>query len=175
MKLEISIRRIFRDDREKPAEAFGSSCAPRLNFTRFAGNKFLLLFPGDSMNNALTRCPVCQNELTITRLRCESCDTSLEGRFSGGPFAHMTREQMDFIMTFIRCEGKLNRVEIELGLSYPTLRNRLHDIIRALGYEPGKEETPDMAEDRRRQVLEDLDTGKLTADAAMRMLRGEEV
>ena len=31
------------------------------------------------MNNALTRCPICQNELTITRLHCESCDTSLEG------------------------------------------------------------------------------------------------
>ena len=126
------------------------------------------------MNTALTRCPVCQNELIITRLHCEACDTSLEGRFTGGPFAHMTHEQMDFIMTFIRCEGKLNRVEIELGLSYPTLRNRLHDIIRTLGYEPGKEESPDVAEDRRRQVLEDLDTGKLSADAAMRILRGEE-
>jgi hypothetical protein len=127
------------------------------------------------MNNALTRCPICQNELTITRLHCESCDTSLEGRFIGGPFAHLTREQMDFIMTFIRCEGKLNRVETELGLSYPTLRNRLHEIIRALGYEPGKEESPDMAEDRRRQVLEDLDAGKVSADVAMRMLRGEEI
>jgi hypothetical protein len=127
------------------------------------------------MNNALTRCPVCQNELVITRLHCEVCDTSLEGRFIGGPFAHLTREQLDFIMTFIRCEGKLNRVETELGLSYPTLRNRLHDVIRALGYEPGKEESPDAAEDRRRQVLEDLDSGKLSADAAMRILRGEEV
>jgi hypothetical protein len=127
------------------------------------------------MNNALTRCPVCQNELTITRLHCEACETTLEGRFTGGLFAHLTREQMDFVMTFIRCEGKLNRVEVELGLSYPTLRNRLHEIIRALGYEPGKEETPEVAEDRRRQILEDLDQGKLTADAAMRILRGEEL
>ena len=126
------------------------------------------------MNNALTRCPVCQNELTITRLRCEACDTSLDGRFSGGPFAHLTHEQMDFILIFIRCEGKLNRVEVEMGLSYPTLRNRLQEIIRALGYEPGKDETPDVSEDRRRQVLEDLDNGKLNADAAMRILRGEE-
>ncbi len=125
------------------------------------------------MNNALTCCPVCQNELTITRLRCESCDTSLEGRFTGGPFAQLTREQMDFILTFLRCEGKLNRVELEMGLSYPTLRNRLQDIIRALGYEPGKEEAPDVSEDRRRQILEDLDTGKLTAEAATRILRGE--
>ena len=126
------------------------------------------------MNNALNRCPVCQNELTITRLHCEACDTALEGRFAGGPFAHLTREQLDFIMTFIRCEGKLNRVEIEMGLSYPTLRNRLLDVIRSLGYEPGKEESLEVAEDRRRQVLEDLDTGKLTAEAAMRILRGEE-
>jgi hypothetical protein len=68
----------------------------------------------------------------------------------------------------------LNRVETELGLSYPTLRNRLHEIIRTLGYEPGKEESPEVAEDRRRQILEDLDAGKLSADAAMRILRGEE-
>lgn len=126
------------------------------------------------MNNAINRCPVCQNELTITRLHCEACDTSLEGRFAGGPFSHLTREQLDFVMTFIRCEGKLNRVEIELGLSYPTLRNRLHDVIRALGYEPGKDEIQDISEDRRRQVLEDLDSGKLTADSAMKILRGEE-
>ena len=129
------------------------------------------------MNNALTRCPVCQNELTITRLHCDSCDTTLDGRFTGGPFAHLTREQMDFVMTFIRCEGKLNRMETEIGLSYPTLRNRLHDIIRAMGYEPGKEEVIDIpvtvSEERRRQVLEDLDIGKLTADDAMRILRGE--
>lgn len=127
------------------------------------------------MNNALTRCPVCQNELTIVRLHCEACDTALEGRFGGGPFAHLTREQTDFVLTFLRCEGKLNRVEQELGLSYPTLRNRLLEIIRTLGYEPGRDDGVDVSEDRRRQVLEDLDSGRLSADAAMRILRGEEV
>lgn len=127
------------------------------------------------MNNALTRCPVCQNELTITRLHCDACDTTLDGRFVGGPFAHLTPEQLDFVLTFIRCEGKLTRMEVEIGLSYPTIRNRLQDIIRALGYEPGKDEAaPEISEDRRRQVLEDLDAGRLSADAAMRILRGEE-
>ncbi len=127
------------------------------------------------MNNSITRCPVCQNELTITRLHCDACDTTLEGRFVGGPFAHLTPEQVDFVLTFIRCEGKLTRMEVELGLSYPTIRNRLQDIIRALGYEPGKDDSsPEISEDRRRQVLEDLDAGRLSADAAMRILRGEE-
>jgi len=127
------------------------------------------------MNNSITRCPVCQNELTITRLHCDACDTTLEGRFAGGPFAHLTAEQLDFVLTFIRCEGKLTRMETEIGLSYPTIRNRLQDIIRALGYEPGKDDSsPEISEDRRRQVLEDLDAGRLSADAAMRILRGEE-
>ena len=40
----------------------------------------------------------------------------------------------------MRNEGKLNRMEDELGLSYPTIRSRLHEIIRALGYEPGQDE-----------------------------------
>lgn len=126
------------------------------------------------MNTALSRCPVCESELTITRLHCDTCDTTLEGRFTGGPFAHLNTEQMQFVETFIRCEGKITRMEDEMGLSYPTIRNRLHEIIRALGYEPGKDDSPDVPDERRRQILEDLDAGKISADAAMRILRGEE-
>ncbi len=129
------------------------------------------------MHPALTRCPVCRNELTVTRLHCSSCDTVVEGRFTAGHFANLTAEQLDFIVTFVRVEGKLNRMEGELGLSYPTIRNRLHDVIRALGYEPGKDEPApaDMSDERRRTVLEDLDAGKIKAEDAMRLLRGEEV
>ncbi len=126
------------------------------------------------MNTALSRCPVCESELNITRLHCDTCDTTLEGRFTGGPFAHLNTEQMQFVETFIRCEGKITRMEDEMGLSYPTIRNRLHEIIRALGYEPGKDDSPDVPDERRRQILEDLDAGKISADAAMRILRGEE-
>ena len=66
------------------------------------------------------------------------------------------------------------RMEGELQLSYPTIRNRLHEVIRAMGYEPGKDESAEMGEDRRRKVLEDLDSGKISAENAMRVLRGEE-
>ena len=126
------------------------------------------------MYPALTRCPVCQNELTVTRLHCPSCDTIVEGRFTAGHFANLTEEQLNFIVTFVRCEGKINRMEDELNLSYPTIRNRLHEVIRALGFEPGKDETPEVDDEKRRGVLEDLDAGKISADDAMRILRGEE-
>ena len=127
------------------------------------------------MHPALTRCPVCSNELTVTRLQCSSCDTLVEGRFTAGQFANLTSEQLDFILTFVRVEGKLNRMETELGLSYPTIRNRLHEVIRAMGYEPGKdEEVPEIAGDKRLQILEKLDAGLITAEAARRLLQGEE-
>lgn len=127
------------------------------------------------MYPALTQCPVCKDELVVSRLHCPSCDTTVEGRFTTGHFANLTQEQLNFIVTFVRNEGKLNRMEEDLGLSYPTIRNRLHDVIRALGFEPGKEEIPDIDDEKRRSVLEELDAGNISAEDAMRILRGEEV
>ena len=127
------------------------------------------------MHAAPTRCPVCHSELTIARLHCPSCDTSIEGRFTGGPIAHLTAEHLDFIVTFVRCEGKINRMEQEkVWGSYPTIRNRLHEVIRALGYEPDKDEPVEVSPEKRSSVLEDLEVGKISADQAMRILRGEE-
>ena len=127
------------------------------------------------MHSAPTLCPICQSELTVARLHCPSCDTSIEGQFAAGHFSNLTPEQMQFVFTFVRCEGKINRMEQELGVSYPTIRNRLHEVIRALGCEPGKEESTEIGDEKRRAILEDLDAGKISADAAMRILRGEDV
>ena len=127
------------------------------------------------MNPALTQCPVCKDELVITRLQCQTCNTAIEGHFFGGPFANLSHAQMEFIEVFVRSEGKLTRMEDELGLSYPTIRNRLHEVIRAMGYEPGKDESPDMGEEKRRNILAELDSGRISAEDAMRALNGEEL
>ena len=88
------------------------------------------------------------------------------------PFGALTPEQLHFVEAFVRCEGKLSRLSDDLGLSYPTLRSRLHDIIRALGYEPGKEESTGLSADERRQVLSELESGEIEFDEAMRRLEG---
>ena len=67
-------------------------------------------------------------------------------------------------------------METELGVSYPTIRNRLQEVIKSMGFEPARDEPASgraVNEDTRRQILDDLDSGKLTAETAMRMLRGE--
>jgi hypothetical protein len=79
------------------------------------------------------------------------------------------------VETFVRCEGKITRVEAELGLSYPTIRNRLHEAIRALGYEPGEGDSSGISEQERRRILESLEKGEISYEDAMQMLEeGEE-
>jgi hypothetical protein len=126
------------------------------------------------MKPSLKKCPVCGDDLAVARYHCDTCDTTIEGRFENSTFPGLTTEQLEFVKIFVRCEGKINRMEAELSLSYPTIRNRLHDVIRAMGYEPGKDESAEISDEKRRSVLEDLDKGKISAEAAMRILRGEE-
>ncbi len=128
------------------------------------------------MRSAPSRCPICQSEITITRLHCSSCDTTLEGRFASNQFTNLSSEQLDFILTFVRCEGKLNRIEMEEKErwgSYPSIRNRLLEVIRALGYEPGRED-PGEPSEARRSALENLASGRINTETAIRILRGEE-
>jgi len=124
------------------------------------------------MHPILGTCPVCGEALAVTRLHCRNCDTTIEGRFMVGAFDRLSAEQLAFAETFIRCEGKLNRMEKELSLSYPTLRARLNELIRAMGYEVGQEEPVGVTEEERRRILDDLAAGRLTSEAAVRALQG---
>lgn len=126
------------------------------------------------MNAILGTCPVCGDELTVTRLHCRSCDTTIEGHFSIGRLDRLNPEQWRFVEAFVRNEGRLNRLEKELSMSYPTLRSRLHDVIRAMGYEVGQEEAaaPPITEDERRRILDDLDAGRISSAEAAELLRG---
>jgi hypothetical protein len=118
------------------------------------------------------KCPVCKNTLSVARLHCRSCDSALEGQFSLGRFYQLSAEQLAFVETFIRCEGKLTRVQQELGISYPTARSRLVGVIQALGYEVG-EEPEKISPEERRTILEQLSDGELSSQQAIELLSGD--
>ncbi|MBN1979140.1 MAG: DUF2089 domain-containing protein [Anaerolineae bacterium] len=119
-----------------------------------------------------TACPVCHDELIVTRLACRNCGTALEGRFSLEKIFQLTPEQLHFVEVFLRSEGKLNRVQDELGLSYPTVRSRLEEVIQALGYEvPGKDEGVD--EERRQDILQKLAAKEISSEEALELLQGQ--
>lgn len=122
------------------------------------------------MYPVLGKCLVCSGNLVVTRLYCPSCDSTIEGHFELGRIFRLSPEQMKFVETFIRCEGKINRMEEELGLSYPTVRARLNEVICALGYQVAEEEPVTL--ERRREILQQLQEGKITAQEAVELLRG---
>ena len=124
------------------------------------------------MNPVIGRCPICNDDLTVTRLHCRSCDTAIEGQFNLGRFFQLSAEQLAFVELFVRCEGKINRVEQELGMSYPAVRARLTEVINAMGYEVGEPEPEPVSEETRREILAQVNAGTLSAEEALERLRG---
>jgi len=129
----------------------------------------------EAMYPTPTTCPICGGPLTVTRLHCRSCDTTIEGQFQGGRLSQLTMEQLQFVEVFLQCEGKIKAVENKLGLSYPTVRARLREVVRALGYETSDtaDEPETLGEEERRQLLDDLAAGRVSSEDVLAALRGE--
>lgn len=120
-------------------------------------------------------CPVCDHGLSVTRLHCGECGTTLEGQFSVGRFGRLNRDQMALLESFLRSRGNLREMERELGLSYPTLRGRVDALVRALGLGGPSIPDADIAgspnASERRQILERLSRGEMGAEEAAQALR----
>ncbi|NOX64011.1 MAG: DUF2089 domain-containing protein [Chloroflexi bacterium] len=127
---------------------------------------------------APARCPICDRNLFVQKLACSNCGSAIEGAFHLPRLALLSAEHQRFIELFIRSEGKLNRVQESLGVSYPTARAQLHEVIRALGYEPSSaddERASVSSPERRRQILADLEAGRITSEEAIKLLKGESI
>lgn len=99
------------------------------------------------MTRQLSQCPVCTGSLNVTELACGRCGTRIQSRFEPCRFCRLAPDHISFVETFLRCEGNLSRVEKELGISYPTVRNRLALALNALGLaeETGASGAPETA------------------------------
>jgi len=126
------------------------------------------------MHPLLGTCPVCGETLEVTRLHCRNCDTSIDGHFDVGVFDRLSPEQLAFAEKFIYHEGRLNRMADDLGISYPTVRLRLQDLRRAMGFETADEDEAAAAvsDEDRRQILDDLAAGKITLEESVQRLQG---
>jgi hypothetical protein len=125
------------------------------------------------MHPLIGACPVCGETLAVTRLHCRNCDTTIEGHFAIGVFERLTAEQLAFAATFIKNDGKLNRMATDLDLSYPTLRIRLDELRRAMGFAVEEDEAPAAAinDEQRRQILDDLAAGRIKSEDAIKLLQ----
>lgn len=118
------------------------------------------------MSKLPTACPACASTLEVTQLACPGCQMRLEGRFELPELLQLGREDLEFILAFVRCSGSLKDLGKLRGQSYPTVRNRLDDIIARLSGPPA--EDPDLA---RRRVLDALSKGEVSVKEAARRLK----
>ena len=84
------------------------------------------------MKKLPTACPSCGGKLAVKRLHCEKCDTEVEGLYALPALASLPRDDQEFILDFIKASGSLKEMAALLKVSYPTVRNRLDDIIGKL-------------------------------------------
>ncbi len=77
-------------------------------------------------------CPSCGKNLHVHSLECPSCATRIEGDYRLPAFMRLTAEEQRFVLDFVKCSGSLKEMAAQLGLSYPTVRNRLDEIIERL-------------------------------------------
>ncbi|HOT91309.1 MAG TPA: DUF2089 domain-containing protein [Anaerolineae bacterium] len=129
-----------------------------------------------------TECPVCHDDLHVSQLVCRTCGAEIRGHFEMDRLSQLIPEQRYFVEVFLLCEGKLNCVQDELGISYPTVRSRLDEIIRALKRErvapaaavPATPATPpttsliDTA--RHQEILDRLARKEISLEEALQLL-----
>ena len=127
-----------------------------------------------------TECPVCHDDLYVTQLVCRNCGTEIRGHFELDHLSQLIPEQRSFVEVFILCEGKLNCVQEELGISYPTVRSRLDEIIRTLKHAatlaapmpmPMPMPAPEpVSSPERQEILDRLAAKEISAEEAMQLL-----
>ncbi|WP_291632772.1 DUF2089 domain-containing protein [Clostridium sp.] len=117
----------------------------------------------------LCKCPVCSSKLKVTRLKCDECGTMVENQFELSKFDYLNSEQLYFIEVFLKSRGNIKDVEKELGISYPTVRAKLDEVITSLGYTVLKQK-PSVD---KKDVIDMLEKGEITADEALIMLNGK--
>lgn len=84
------------------------------------------------LNKLPVACPSCSSALYVSQLTCPSCTTQISGLFSLPALVRLPEDDQNFILQFFLTSGSLKEMASQLGISYPTVRNRLDDLIAKL-------------------------------------------
>jgi hypothetical protein len=112
-------------------------------------------------------CPICGGEITVTEIKCKKCKSVVQGEFDLCKFCRLNDKQKYFVEVFIKNRGNIKEIEKELGISYPTVRNKLDEVISVLGH---KVEKPAID---KKAILEKLQNGEISKDDALKLLSGK--
>ena len=108
--------------------------------------------------------------LVVERVRLADRDIVIEGAFELPQLARLPAEDQVFIAAFLKRHGSIKEMEQVFGVSYPTVKARLNRIAGALEF---VDTNPAPAPSERSEVLERLARGEITAEDAIKELKGK--
>jgi hypothetical protein len=135
------------------------------------------------MQKLFNQCPACGGQLIITECKCPACQLQMRGEFQSGQLSTLSDDELTFIKVFLTARGNLTEVERVLGISYPTIRNKLDEINNALNRTNDVNEirqkklsntletNPTSIEDTRKDILQQVADGRLSPTEAVQKLR----
>ena len=119
------------------------------------------------MRKIIEKCPACQNDVVVTRVRCTQCECEVIGKFQPTIFNRLTPENLTFVEAFVRLRGNVKEMARELHVPYSTIRNHLDDVIAELGFITGTHpEVKDLSDVSQQEVLDRLASGEISVEDA---------
>lgn len=102
--------------------------------------------------------------IVVERVRLADKDIAIEGSFELPQLARLNLEDQVFVTAFVRSHGSIKEMERIFGVSYPTIKSRLHRIAESLEF-VDTNPTPSQAE-----ILDRLKRGEIDAQDAIGQL-----
>lgn len=116
------------------------------------------------MDISKATCGDCGRPMDVARMVCRTCDVVMDGAFSVPALARLPVEDQLFVVAFVRHHGSIKKMERLFGISYPTVKNRLNAIGRALD-QSFEMPSPNL------RVLEQLAAGEIDVNEALKRMK----
>lgn len=116
-------------------------------------------------------CPVTKQPLYISELTSQDGSVTIKGKFQIPQTAHLDAENQRVLDAFLRSRGVISTMEKELGMSYPTVRARIDNLLEALGLTPVKNERREEAKAEKERILKLLEEGEISPAQAKEQLK----
>lgn len=118
----------------------------------------------------ISKCPICNNELTITRLHCDNCQVEINGEFYLSRLNLLSKDQLLFVEAFIKNQGNIKSIEKELNISYPTVKKILNEVLQTMGYDIS-DQTVSKVSMERQEILDKLSNKEISFEEANNLLK----
>lgn len=108
-------------------------------------------------------CPYCDHPMRVAAMHCASCGVTVTGEFRETIFDQLDADDLEFLEEYMLAGFSIKALAESSGKGYAAIRSRLDRIIdRCNGLRD--------LETRRRDVLEKLSAGDISASEATKLI-----